>query len=316
MWECPEIGLACEEFPDGIKAHVHNYIFRFSTILSRTASEYRRFKKLWPSLVIGYTKLNLSRPDEDKLAAIGGVAESVAEVLRSYKDSAENVGYDPGQYIAGMFREDLLSQLGWEAIEAGRRTNAWRAPSWSWACLDVPVRFDQSLGEDMVKLEDTRLELVDVSNPYGTLRAASLTLRGRIVRIGSARISHSNGGANHHILDGNFEIDWSFDRRGEMQSFLPLGSSDFSLPDCLLILPLRMTEATGPNAAANTRSLKAMLAVPAEKRGYLHYQMIYGLVLFRHNEHTYRRVGKFRHTNNLELLDFWAAAEEESITLV
>lgn len=68
-------------------------------------------QRLWASLVGGYTRFQLSWSAEDKFAAIAGVAENVADRFREHKGLVGHVGYDIGQYVAGMIRGDLLWQM-------------------------------------------------------------------------------------------------------------------------------------------------------------------------------------------------------------
>jgi hypothetical protein len=102
----------------------------------------------WLSLVEDYSKRSLTMP-QDKLTAVAGVARVLADITGD-------------TYYAGVWRTHLYEDLFWrvyaeeEEIEMhgvahrprkGRilgsisRPNTWRAPSWSWASLDAPIRF-------------------------------------------------------------------------------------------------------------------------------------------------------------------------------
>lgn len=81
----------------------------------------------WTEVVNGYsdTKLTVS---SDKLTALAGIAR------RQYEAK-------PDQYLAGMWRRELIHQLCWRAVvhKDSRKRPDWRAPTWSWASIDRGV---------------------------------------------------------------------------------------------------------------------------------------------------------------------------------
>lgn len=138
--------------------------------------------------------MNLSWPDIDKFAAIGGAAKLMAELTDD-------------EYIAGFFRKSIVSQLAWYPALQDRsvqRPNIWRAPSWSWASVDDKV-FMEKEPEESPKLAFAILlavdyELADPSNQFGSLRSASLTLQGWLIGIEREGIYRSEYGywGNHY----------------------------------------------------------------------------------------------------------------------
>jgi hypothetical protein len=109
----------------------------FSTLKSRVhpgSEERPRSKEAvfddWYSVVQEYSDLQLSK-EEDIFPAISGISKQFRTLLGS-------------QYIAGLWRDDILLGLCWH-VHTGRRINSnhfcvqrsmkWRAPSFSWANL-------------------------------------------------------------------------------------------------------------------------------------------------------------------------------------
>jgi hypothetical protein len=81
----------------------------------------------WTRIIEEYTPMDLTVP-EDRLVALSGVAE-VRHSLN--KD----------QYVVGMWREDLKSQLLWQVWFKGPALKSYIAPSWSWASVTGTIRY-------------------------------------------------------------------------------------------------------------------------------------------------------------------------------
>jgi hypothetical protein len=79
----------------------------------------------WFQILKHYSKGRLT-VESDKLTALSGVAKLFA--LESGKT-----------YIAGLWKEDFLSQLLWEAASPSNKIGIYRVPSWSWAAIDSQV---------------------------------------------------------------------------------------------------------------------------------------------------------------------------------
>ena len=79
-----------------------------------------------------YTRLGLSF-GKDIFPALSGVARQVQE-------------WNPkrGRYLAGLWEKNLIEDLIWSPnpqYPLGQRPKPWRAPTWSWASIESPVRF-------------------------------------------------------------------------------------------------------------------------------------------------------------------------------
>ena len=145
LWECNEL-RACEVYPRGMRTNDNDVtnVFRGDKFLKKSlttilqggldnALTSSQIQGAWNDLVQHYTKCNLTMSN-DKLVAISGI---VKRLQPSFKTD----------YLAGLWREDLLEQLLWHVESydeakrslAGEKRPEYRAPSWSWASIDVPI---------------------------------------------------------------------------------------------------------------------------------------------------------------------------------
>ncbi|CZS98638.1 uncharacterized protein RAG0_07280 [Rhynchosporium agropyri] len=97
-----------------------------------------------------------------------------------------------GEYLAGLWREDLPLSLLWEA--RGPRPKPYRAPSWSWASIDTSIAGSSLITESttdskasaptniLATIHDAFCES-SVADPTGRVSAGRLTLSGKIVTI-------------------------------------------------------------------------------------------------------------------------------------
>ncbi|RFN46163.1 hypothetical protein FIE12Z_9581 [Fusarium flagelliforme] len=119
---------------------------------------------LWKTILRQYTERNLSN-NSDRLPAITGI---IAELRSVWKDTA----------IYGHWKDWFVQLLVWykeeDAVVQERYLK--RAPSWSWASVDGPIRF-----EDPIEKEDAKMDIVT---------AGKVTMSCRIVNddsLGSSR---------------------------------------------------------------------------------------------------------------------------------
>lgn len=181
FWECNEVSLASEASP-----YSHSFERISSTMLppfslseTMTSRAVDRLTashtSLWLQIVEMYSKMGLSRPEQDKLAALGGVAKRVVSL------SSE-------EYVCGLFRQSLLVDLTWKVSSEGASpARIWRAPSWSWASFDGPIvtrrPFIVEEGWPCAEIIDVQSEPIDSSNKCGGIRSAWLSLKGWVIDI-------------------------------------------------------------------------------------------------------------------------------------
>jgi hypothetical protein len=111
--------------------------------------------QMWSDCVSEFSTRSLTRAS-DKLAAIAGLATMFCQP-------------ELGQYLAGLWEADLFRGMAWKRVEPSERTTCpyksyiaikakrnlvardyqinsdYRAPSWSWASLNVPVEVDAEM---------------------------------------------------------------------------------------------------------------------------------------------------------------------------
>ncbi|KAK2604476.1 hypothetical protein N8I77_007403 [Diaporthe amygdali] len=123
----------------------------------------------------------------DKLPAFSAIAQRLQPIL--------------GDYIAGLWRRDIIRGMWWVAGTNAVRPLEYRGPSWSWASMDGNIEFtDTSLLREEGPLDSQVLDhsicLVDPTNPFGQVRSGSLTARGltrRLIRSLEYRRDSSEG---------------------------------------------------------------------------------------------------------------------------
>lgn len=121
--------------------------------------------------VDNYSSRNLTK-GSDKFPAFSGIVQRLQPVL--------------GDYLAGLWRRDIVRGLWWVKEAGGGPVSKYRAPSWSWASVDGPVLCATCPKEDGpldIQVLDHTIHLVDPNNPFGQVRWTSLTLRGLTKRL-------------------------------------------------------------------------------------------------------------------------------------
>jgi len=120
----------------------------------------------WMDSVETYSGCVFTRPS-DKLFAFSGIAKLFQ-------------GYTKDVYIAGMWKSRLPEMMGWYVVAPRPApSSAYRAPSWSWASIDGPVReISWQEGKNVTQVLDVQFTpgsdpTVDVSDAYVRLKAKS-----------------------------------------------------------------------------------------------------------------------------------------------
>ena len=87
-----------------------------------------------------YSKCRLTFPS-DKLIALSGLAKDMYKRLQELRPR-------PHRYLAGLWKERLIETISWSVWWPAKRASEYRAPSWSWACLDGHVSIHQPQSTD------------------------------------------------------------------------------------------------------------------------------------------------------------------------
>lgn len=159
--------------------------------------------ELWRRIVEVYSQKDLTVPG-DKLIALSGIA-------RYFFDTRLNLDLQFPRslhpYIAGMWSEHLESQLLWRVepvFDNGRFFNQskrreGRAPSFSWAALDVPqgVRYGDFTDQDLLfNVKSVDLKYVDKDNIFGLLCGSDckLLLEAGLIEVALQRLDQEVAG--------------------------------------------------------------------------------------------------------------------------
>jgi hypothetical protein len=152
MWECMETS-SCECSPPGAnwdslrrryppkKEHANvTYRISLSDPAAGALTPFLAFRPIlspaqrWRNMVNEYSSLDLTLA-KDKLPALSGAAKQMQQCRKNER------------YLAGLWEGTLVWDLLWYvglinvSARKARRPAQWRAPSWSWASVDSPVRY-------------------------------------------------------------------------------------------------------------------------------------------------------------------------------
>ncbi|KAF1849663.1 HET-domain-containing protein [Cucurbitaria berberidis CBS 394.84] len=215
LFECKS-SYRCECMPDR-KA----YPTTPSLIPKAVASKKIEFVwQAWQRIVAQYTLRSLTVPG-DKLPAISGIASKIRKATHS-------------EYIAGLWKGNIALDLLWHASPPATSgsgafvLDTWRAPSFSWASLDVAITYTFLDDEERETFTPTAALLASSIvptglNPMGAVSGGSLTLRGPTTpAILSSDQKHGKwaytllikGTSSIHITNDCFLVDSSFKTEG------------------------------------------------------------------------------------------------------
>ncbi|KAI3401211.1 hypothetical protein diail_11917 [Diaporthe ilicicola] len=119
----------------------------------------------WWHIVRHYSKAKLTY-SSDRLPALSGIAARQRQLTG-------------GQYLAGMWRESLITQLPWQLVGKKRRRPEWRAPTWSWASVDGAATYWGYWRHKNLKLNEC-IQVLEVwtrpsgPDPYGAVTDGQL----------------------------------------------------------------------------------------------------------------------------------------------
>lgn len=227
-----------------------------------------KINTLWQTLVHGFSSRQLGDPS-DKLNALEGIAQ---EFKRATGD----------QYLAGLWRRNLVSGLSWHQDGTQKGSNAilWNqaraSPSWSWVKVDGPVSFSHA-ENCTATVEDAHIVCNEIKGQYPDARlevGGFIVLKARVSTLTAAQLmpkfkfvsldwtSSPSGFANYIYLDGG----WSnpqFDRSPGVG-----GRPRVTGPEALRLMELSWGYQGGrQNVAAESRGL-VIIPVLGERYTY------------------------------------------------
>jgi len=168
-WQCPSALMSASDNTNVLV----NYsdIYNFASIESNTENLTSRVLENWTAIVEAYSQCKLTRPS-DKLVAMSGLARRAHELLRC----------TPGDYLGGLWRQELPANLLWSAVD-GVRAYPYRAPSWCWTSLDGQIHCTDHTSDRTSIVEVLNASVHPVGDPFGAVDSASLLLRGRLCNV-------------------------------------------------------------------------------------------------------------------------------------
>lgn len=201
IWECREAVLCeCRHDEDALCS------------LSPRSQHLTSNSAGWKELVYDYTGRELTK-EEDRLPALAGIARRFGEAH----------GWT---YAAGLWKEEIMSQLLWAATGKRPRQRTFGVPSWSWASVPSSASYPAQHTEEKVVIDKDKVqvEIIPGPNPYGIPIKAEIQLDGPCV---SGTIEHNNmelsSGTEFKMEDGSIEIyhDYDFWGSGDNQRVGP-----------------------------------------------------------------------------------------------
>lgn len=113
---------------------------KYSDISYQIPSE--RPDLLWYGMVSEYSNLQLTKTDEDRMAALAGIVKRIQNHQRM------------GRYLIGLWEKSLILDLCWERglISSPDSRRKSRYPSWSWASVHTQVMWDNDVNNSYVPL--------------------------------------------------------------------------------------------------------------------------------------------------------------------
>jgi hypothetical protein len=195
-WECRQRD-ACLSYPDGISGDTLK--FRFKSLYEKLQVPSDKFDSMvhytenilhaWGVFVMYYTECDLSM-EKDKLVAISGVAKVF------------QIKCGGMEYLAGLWRQNLVQTLCWYLWNPGRRPQEYRAPSWAWASIEGPVTLKSNISgnRDLAQIVEVSVEH-KTSDVTGEVKGGLIRLQGYLMTIvsntrGSVAILTVNGTSN------------------------------------------------------------------------------------------------------------------------
>jgi hypothetical protein len=229
FWEC-QYHTACESYPGGIPTQLKNPRTKawrlFDSLLTRNEvsvapnvdvgqSKLSMLYETWSETVEWYTECKITI-QSDKLVAIAGIAHTVAE-------------FTGERYLAGLWEnQDLAIQLLWHVLSRrqadnspSQRADFYRAPSWSWACLEATVvwNWPTSYDKTLVSVVDATVVAQSTDNMC-EISDAALRIRGCLFE---AKLEVAHVRANGAIdEDGDYNLQVDYDEIHEDGTVVPL----------------------------------------------------------------------------------------------
>jgi Heterokaryon incompatibility protein (HET) len=170
--------------------------------------------EIWKRIIEAYSRTAITN-SQDKLIALSGIAKRIAR----------QIGTDqkPEEYVAGLWRKHLSSQLLWKVDPVYRhvdstfhnpakRSDTYRAPTFSWASLDADkgkgIIYGDVTDRDLfIKIDDVQITLKSNENKYGQIDKGHIVLWGKLRKIRLSYKEKERGRFCWRLVDRTKELD-------------------------------------------------------------------------------------------------------------
>ncbi|KAI8630913.1 heterokaryon incompatibility protein-domain-containing protein [Xylariaceae sp. FL1651] len=161
-WEC-NVTTDCQ---CGGMNTISNFKVDYIAALEGSRSQ-ESLPKRWMKVVQRYSRLGLTY-DTDRVVALAGIA-----------DQALKLG-NGGRYLAGLWEDNLASQLCWWTDDTHRKVEKYLAPSWSWMSVSGAVNFYDAR---YIAVEIIEAECTTTSSQTGAITGGFLKINGKWIRL-------------------------------------------------------------------------------------------------------------------------------------
>lgn len=168
FWEC-RTDIASENLPCGV---IDTYPSNLM-VCQRDHRDGLAYRKDWAKIVFLYSSANLTK-NKDKLPALSGIARLFHE-------------QNDDQYLVGLWKKPLAYDLCWRSRDPAQSRLPYRAPTWSWASMDVVVFYhshDSSWMADFAHILDADIVL-DGPDPFGEVKSGVVRLACSVIAAGA-----------------------------------------------------------------------------------------------------------------------------------
>ncbi|KAF4784150.1 Heterokaryon incompatibility [Colletotrichum scovillei] len=176
-WECIE-QKASDAWPEGWNSKLESYHQKIAEMAEDM--DHSKAMAEWDNVVQAYTETSFSK-GKDRLPGLSGLAHDFKSRCLSEQDT----------YLAGMWKSHIIQNLCWLARAFPGSTHyeysrfnfpeRYRAPSWSWASVDLPVECGFSIGygkeSSLADFRDAQLSF-EGNDPHGAMCDGWLKLSG------------------------------------------------------------------------------------------------------------------------------------------
>jgi hypothetical protein len=198
IWDCGK-GFSCECGQLIYERDFGRVPPKFLFVIPREEEATSDIFSYWYDMVGQFSRLKLTVPT-DKLPALSGVAHRISQIIKS-------------DYLAGLWSDDMIRGLLWRAksffygihtSHPSRRAKPYRAPTWSWASIDlsdepladrpsttfnsyISYQFADSVSRSNDSGASGRFTVLEAdcqvhgANPYGRVMSGHILARGPII---------------------------------------------------------------------------------------------------------------------------------------